>query len=74
MVKKVFDVVIEKDESGYLIADVPAIKGCHTQAKNMDELLKNIKEVIELCLEVQSEDQKKFESSFIGIKKVSVNA
>lgn len=73
MVKKVFDVIVEKDEDGWLIASVPQLKGCHTQAKTMNELVKNVKEVIELCLEVQNErDIKK--SSFVGIKKVSINA
>ncbi|MFC2129880.1 type II toxin-antitoxin system HicB family antitoxin [Bacteroidota bacterium] len=46
-----FQVIIEKDEDGYLIADVPALKGCHTQAKPYDELMIRIKEAIELCLE-----------------------
>ena len=55
MNKKIFDIIIEKDEDGWLIADVPALKGCHTQGKNMTELIKNVKEVIELCLEVQKE-------------------
>ena len=36
---KYFNVVIEKDEDGYLVASVPSLKGCHTQAKIMDELL-----------------------------------
>ncbi len=74
MTRKVFDVIIEKDSDGYLIAEVPALKSCHTQAKNMDELLKNVKEVIELCLEVQDKKDNKKESSFVGIKRVSVNA
>ena len=51
-----FTVVIERDEEGYLIASVPALPGCHTQARSMDELLERTKEAIELCLEVQGED------------------
>ncbi|MDO8635244.1 MAG: type II toxin-antitoxin system HicB family antitoxin, partial [Dehalococcoidia bacterium] len=34
-----FTVVIEKDEEGYLVASVPSLPGCHTQARSMDELL-----------------------------------
>jgi predicted RNase H-like HicB family nuclease len=49
-----FSVVIEKDEDGYFVATVPALRGCHTQAKSLDTLMKRIKEAIELCLEVQS--------------------
>ncbi|MDO8570972.1 MAG: type II toxin-antitoxin system HicB family antitoxin, partial [Candidatus Woesearchaeota archaeon] len=43
-----FTVVIEKDEDGYYVGSVPALRGCHTQGKTLDELLKNIKEAIEL--------------------------
>lgn len=46
-----FNVVIEKDEDGYLVASVTSLKECHTQAKTMDELLQRITEAIELCLE-----------------------
>jgi len=47
-----FTVLIERDEEGYLIGSVPALKGCHTQAKSMDELLERVREAIQLCLEV----------------------
>ena len=46
-----FKVLIEKDETGYYVADVPELQGCHTQAKNKKELMKRVREVIELCLE-----------------------
>jgi predicted RNase H-like HicB family nuclease len=49
-----FQVIIEKDEDGILIAEVPALKGCHTQAKTMDVLMVRIREAIELCLEVET--------------------
>ncbi len=48
-----FSVVIEKDEDGYFVASVPALRGCHTQAKSLDILMKRIREAIELCLEVK---------------------
>jgi predicted RNase H-like HicB family nuclease len=51
-----FTVVIERDEEGYLVGSVPALKGCHTQARSMDTLLERIREAIQLCLEVQSEE------------------
>jgi predicted RNase H-like HicB family nuclease len=49
-----FNVIIEKDADGYLVASVPALKGCHTQAHTFDELMSRIKEAIELCLAVES--------------------
>ena len=45
-----FNVVIEKDEDGYFVASVPALRGCHTQAKSLDIVMKRIREAIELCL------------------------
>lgn len=50
-----FTVVIERDEEGYLVASVPSLPGCHTQAHSLDDLLERIKEAIRLCLEVQGE-------------------
>jgi len=49
---KEFTVIIEQDEEGYYIAEVPQLKGCHTQAKSLDTLMERIKEAIQLCLEV----------------------
>ncbi len=50
-----FNVIIEKDADGYLVASVPTLKGCHTQARTFDELIERIKEAIELCLEIENE-------------------
>lgn len=50
-----FNVIIEKDEEEFYIATVPSLKGCHTQAKSLEELMKRTKEAIELCLE-ENED------------------
>ena len=43
-----FDVIIEKDSEGYFVASVPALPGCHTQAKSLDVLMERIREAIEL--------------------------
>jgi predicted RNase H-like HicB family nuclease len=48
-----FTVLIELDEDGWLVATVPALRGCHTQAKNLDTLMKRVREVIALCLDGQ---------------------
>ena len=52
-----FKVVIEQDDKGFFIADVPSIPGCHTQGKTYEEVLKNIREAIKLCLEVAEKDK-----------------
>ncbi len=49
--KREFTVVIERDEDGFYVGTVPELRGCHTQAKNLDTLMKRVREVIELCLE-----------------------
>lgn len=43
-----FDVIIEQDAEGYFVASVPALPGCHTQAKSLDVLMERIREAIEL--------------------------
>jgi predicted RNase H-like HicB family nuclease len=68
---KRFSVIIERDREGYYVASVPAIQGCHTQAKSLDELVKRIREAIELCLEVEGKDIEPLD--FVGVQEVSVN-
>ena len=68
--KRDFNVVIEQDAEGYYVASVPELRGCHTQAKSLDTLMKRIREVIELCLEVHSTDKP---SEFIGVQRITVN-
>ena len=48
-----FTVIIEQDEDGWLVGSVPSLRGCHTQARNMEDLFENIKEAILLCLEAE---------------------
>jgi predicted RNase H-like HicB family nuclease len=49
-----FNVVIERDADGMLVASVPALPGCYTQAPTHDELMDRIKEAIALHLEDQN--------------------
>ena len=67
-----FDVLIERDTDGYYVASVPALPGCHTQAKSLDTLMKRVREAIELCLEVEAQpvDQREF----VGVQRVWVEA
>lgn len=66
-----FTVVIERDDEGYLVGSVPTLKGCHTQAGSMDELLERIREAIQLCLEVQGEEATE-PLELVGIQSVAV--
>lgn len=50
-----FFITIDRDEDGVWIAECPAIPGCVTQGSSKQEALKNVKEAIQLCLEVRAE-------------------
>ncbi len=67
-----FDVVVERDQGGYYVASVPALRGCHTQAKSLDELMSRIQEAIELCLEVEGEPAEGLE--FVGVQRLRISA
>jgi predicted RNase H-like HicB family nuclease len=54
--------IIEKDEAGYYVAEVPALPGCLSQGKTYEEAIANIKEAIEGWLEVM-ESKQTFDSS-----------
>lgn len=71
MAKHKFTVIIEKDEDGIYIASVPALPGCHTQAKDLNELEDRIKEAIVLYLEVE-ENEEGSGTSFVGVREVEV--
>lgn len=70
--KKEFSVIIEKDSEGYYVATVPELRGCHTQAKSLDTLMKRVQEAIQLCLDAEGKSGKS--SEFIGVQRVTVNA
>jgi predicted RNase H-like HicB family nuclease len=65
-----FSVIIERDEEGWFVATVPELRGCHTQARSLDQLMERVKEAIELCLEVETP----VANQFIGIQRVAVAA
>jgi predicted RNase H-like HicB family nuclease len=67
-----FDVVVERDSEGFYVASVPALHGCHTQARSLDELMERVKEAIELCLEASGEEIEPLD--FVGVQRVSIAA
>ena len=48
-------VIIERDESEYFVAEVPAMPGCYSQGKTIEEAKQNIREAIEGWIEVMNE-------------------
>ena len=63
-------IVIERDEDGFFVGEAPQLRACYSQGRTLDELLANMREVIELCLEDQGDLVQLPE--FVGIQKLLV--
>lgn len=73
--KRIYHVLIEQDEDGVFVGKVPELKGCVSQGDTLDELMKNIREAIELCLEVKNAESIKDSrdiNKFVGIQELEV--
>lgn len=70
MKKREFHVIVERDAEGYYVATVPALRGCHTQARSLDKLMERVKEAIAACLEV--ENSPAVPTEFIAVQRVTV--
>ncbi|WP_225912542.1 type II toxin-antitoxin system HicB family antitoxin [Nostoc flagelliforme] len=68
MMKREFNVILERDADGYFVASVLNLPGFHTQAQTLDELMERIREAIELCLEFEEEQQ---DSLDVGIQRIA---
>lgn len=67
---RIFSAVIERcPDTGLYVAYVPGFPGAHTQAESLDELQKNLREVIAMLLE---DGDPKLEAEFIGTQTVAV--
>jgi predicted RNase H-like HicB family nuclease len=64
-----FFVIIERDEDGMYVGEVPQFRACYSQGRTIDELMSNIREVIVLCLE-EADDEGVNE--FVGVQKILV--
>lgn len=69
--RREFDVLIERDAEGYYVATVPGLRGCHTQARSLDELMDRVREAVALCLEVEG-DAAGATLEFVGVQRVAV--
>ncbi|MEK6903859.1 MAG: type II toxin-antitoxin system HicB family antitoxin [Nanoarchaeota archaeon] len=70
-----FHVLIEQDEDGGFIGKVTELQGCLSQGDTLDELMKNIKEAIELCLEVKAEEKQTIaedQIKFVGVQEITL--
>ena len=69
---RTFTAYLEWDpETKLYVGFVPGIPGAHTQGRSLDELQKNLKEVLELCLE-ESRSVGEDLPRFIGLQQSEV--
>ena len=68
--KNTFNVIIEEGEDGYLISEVVELPGCHTQAKNLDELMKRTRKAIYLY--IKANGKLKTDTKFRGVQQIEV--
>lgn len=65
-----YTIIVEKDEEGWLVSEVIGLPGCHTQAKDMNQLLSRTKEAIKAYLE--TEEQPEISEEFVGVQQIEV--
>lgn len=69
-----FSVIITQDKNGMYVAHVPALRGCHTQAKTLPVLHKRLQEAMELCVEVeQTKRQPILQDKFVAVQQMEVS-
>jgi predicted RNase H-like HicB family nuclease len=62
------NIMLEKDESGYYVAEVPALPGCLSQGKTRAEAIKNIHEAIEGWMEVMESKRHIQKTKLVSVK------
>jgi predicted RNase H-like HicB family nuclease len=62
-----FYVVIERDEDGFYVGEVPQLRACYSQGRTIDELMANMRDAIALCLEEEPEYSP---LEFVGVQRV----
>lgn len=63
-------ILIERDEDGYYVAMVPALRSCYTQARSLPVLRKRIAQVIKLCLSREHPSPQEF----VAIERMEIPA
>ncbi|MET0849861.1 MAG: type II toxin-antitoxin system HicB family antitoxin [Candidatus Rokuibacteriota bacterium] len=67
---RTFNIVVERDpDTALYVGYVPGWPGAHTQGKTLDELKRNLQEVLAMLLE---DGEPKLESEFIGVETIQV--
>jgi predicted RNase H-like HicB family nuclease len=67
-----FTVYIEQDEDGVFVGSIPSIPSCHAEGKTQAEMMKNLAEVLELCLRNMNKKEV-MRTKFIGIQNLELS-
>ncbi len=59
--------VIERDEDGFYVGEVPQLRACYSQGRTIDELMANMRDVIALCVEAEPDYTP---TEFVGVQRV----
>ncbi|MCF7905775.1 type II toxin-antitoxin system HicB family antitoxin [Candidatus Gracilibacteria bacterium] len=71
MKNRYFTVYIERDEDGMFIGSIPTIPSCYAQGNTQEKMLKNLEEVLRLCLRNMSKDTLEH-TKFVGIQNLEI--
>ena len=67
---RTFNVVVERDpETGLFVGSVPGWPSAHSQGATLDELERNLREVIVMLLE---DGDPELESEFVGLQSIKI--
>jgi len=67
-----FTVYIEQDEDGMFVGSIPAIPSCHAEGRTQDEMMKNLSEVLQLCLRNINKKELS-QTKFVGIQNLELS-
>ena len=67
--------IVEQDEDGWYVGEVPQLEGCYAQGRTLDELMANLKEVVQLCWELASPEERRdvLRTRVVGLQRLVVD-
>jgi predicted RNase H-like HicB family nuclease len=72
MENTLYTVYIEQDEDGVFIGSIPSVPSCYAQGDTQEEMLKNLREVLKLCL--RNADSNLDKTKFVGIHNLEITS
>lgn len=63
----IYTVYIEQDEDGMFVGSIPSVPSCHAEGETQEKMLKNLQEVLKLCLR-NADKRELAKTRFVGIQ------